>query len=203
MVFDYETHRALQRGADPDRGLLVSFEYKAEEKDGEYQNVPYIRIWMDKNTEVFRKVTEDDKRRFHDRWDAFERNEEAPPEGEPINMVPFATPANVAACKAEKVYTVEQLVETPDNRLQRAALLNFKYMCRDYLESKTRTNYIGEMRAEIERLNKTVALLTERLEAAGQTEEEPKPKRKYTRRKAKDGDSSGTGEQRSAGSQSS
>lgn len=165
--FDVEAYRRNQQG-NPDKALLVSFEWVAErDKSGEYQNVPYIRIWMDKNSEIVRKATEEDKVRFADRWEAFEKNEETPEDGTPIKEMPLATPANVAACKAERILTVEQLVETPDERLQRAHLINFKYVCRDWLEARGRNGYLKEMRDQIEALKAENQALKDKFREAG------------------------------------
>jgi hypothetical protein len=89
--FDYEAHRRSLQG-NPDKALLVSFEYASEKRrDGTFDNVEMIRIWMDKNTEVVRRVTESDKLRFTERYQAFKKGEEAPATGTPIRLVPFAT----------------------------------------------------------------------------------------------------------------
>ena len=182
--FDYEAHRRSLQG-NPDKALLVSFEYASEKKrDGTFQNVEYVRIWMDKNTEVVRKVTEEDKIRFAERYAAFRSGEEVPEEGTPIKMVPFATPADVSACRAQRIFTLEQLVETADERLSRARLVNFKYQARDYLEAQRRTGYVGELRDEINHLKAQIDVLKER---AGPTVE-PAKKKPGRPKKVIDGD---------------
>lgn len=177
--FDYEAHRRSLQG-NPDKALLVTFEHASEKrKDGSFQNVEMIRIWMDKNTEVVRKVTDEDKRRFSERYEAFKKGEEVPEEGTPIRMVPFATPADVSACKSLRIFTLEQLVETSDERLARAQLINFKYQARDYLEAQRRTGYVAELREEINHLKAQIETLKER---AGPSEE-PVAKKKPGRPK--------------------
>lgn len=156
-MFDYETYRSQQLGANPDRGLLVTFHYEAKQKkDGKFENIPFINIFMNKNDVVDRPVQEEDKVRFKSQWDAFLSGEEAPPDGMPISQVPFATPANVSACKAERIYTVEQLLETPDLRLQRAYLVNFKYQCRDMMEAKRLSGDYSDLKALIEKQAKEI-----------------------------------------------
>lgn len=184
--FDYEAHRRSLQG-NPDRALLVSFEYAPEKRrDGSFVNVEMIRIWMDKNTEVVRKVTEEDKIRFTERYEAFKKNEEVPEDGTPIKMVPFATPADVSACKSLRIFTLEQLVETSDDRLSRAQLINFKYQARDYLEAQRRTGYVGELRDEINHLKAQLEILKER---SGEPSEEPVAKKRGGRpKKVTDGD---------------
>ena len=176
-MFDYEAQNRLARGENPDAGLLVSFFYEPkQDQKGEWKETPFIRIWMDKDTEVVRPVEEVDKKRFKTRWQAFLEGEEPPEEGTPINKLAFATPANVAACKAERIFTVEQLLETPDSRLQKAYLLNFKYAAKDWFDAQKDVGHLKEMRAEIESLKQQLAAATERL-ASVKTEEEPVKKR--------------------------
>lgn len=165
MAFDVEAYRRQQSGVDPDKGLLVTFRHEAKEVDGKFENIPYINIWMGKNSTIDRPVTEEDKVRFEDRWKAFEKGEE-PVDGMPIKEVPFATAANVAACRSEQIYTVEQLIETPDQRLQRAHLVNFKYMCRDMWESRKDNAHVQKLRDELEKANQKIAALEEKMSQA-------------------------------------
>lgn len=160
---------AYQRGQnDPDKALLVTFEVRADkQKDGSFKNVEYIRILVGRNDEVVRPLTEADRNRFRARYESFKKGEEVPKEGTPIASCAFATPANVSACKAERIYTLEQIVEVPDERLQRAQLVGFKYQCRDWLEAQRRHGFIGELRDRITHLEKENAILKERLHDQG------------------------------------
>lgn len=183
-MFNHEAWRQEQQGT-ADAGLLVSFYYEAIKRNDEFVNVPFIRIWVDKETEVVREVTEEDKNRFSVRWAAFQKGEEAPIEGTPIKELPFATPANVATCKANNIYTAEQLIETPDDRLTRAKLVNFKYQVKDMLASQKDSSHMRQMREEMDQLKKTNIVLQEKIEALinaqGSDEPEPPPKRKRGR----------------------
>ena len=172
--FDYEAHRKMQQG-NPDKALLVSFEYAPEkQRDGSFVNVEMIRIWVDKNQEVVRKVTPEDKVRFADRYASFLKGEEAPPDGTPIRMCAFATPADVAACMAEIIYTLQQLVETNDDRLSKARLLNLKYAANDWLKAQQRHGYVAELREEINKLKAQIEMLKERQQPSVETPEAPK-----------------------------
>ena len=175
--FDYEAHRKMLQG-NPDKALLVSFEYVSEkQKDGSFKNVEHIRIWVDKNQEVVRKVTPEDKVRFAERYAAFQKGEEVPPDGTPISKCAFATPADVSACKAERIFTLEQLVETNDDRLSRARLLNLKYAANDWLKAQQRHGYVAELREEINRLKATVEMLKERHPSVETPEAKKRPGR--------------------------
>jgi hypothetical protein len=189
--FDYEAHRRNLQG-NPDKALLVSFEYASEKKkDGSFENAEMIRIWMDKNQEVVRKVTEEDRARFSERYSAFKKGEEMPEDGTPIKMCSFATPADVSACKAERIFTVEQLVETSDERLSRARLINFKYMARDYLEAQKRTGYVGELREQIDQLKAQIEMLKERQKEPPPVAVAEVPKKRGRPKKVNDGDTAG------------
>lgn len=185
--FDVQAYRAAQ--SNPDKALLVTFEYAAKQlPDGAFENVEMIRIWLGRNDEICRPVTPQDKIRFRDRYDAFLKGEKAPADGTPIAQCALATPANVSACKAERIFTLEQLVETPDERLLRSSLVNFKYKCKDWLEAQKRHGYVGEMRSRIERLEKENEILKERLKADGKDAEAEAPRRRGRPPKVKDGD---------------
>lgn len=153
-MFDYQHHQQMQQlGADPDRALIVTFSYDSErQRDGSFENVEMVEIWIDKDNIIRRKVTDEDRQRFAARYQAFKAGEAEPEDGTPIKMVAFATPADIASCKTERIFTVEQIVETPDERLARPKLMNFKYKCRDWLESQHRSGYVGELREQISAL---------------------------------------------------
>lgn len=181
--------QAYQRGRNnPDKALLVTFEVRADkQKDGSFKNIEYIRIWLGRNDEMVRPVTNEDKIRFKDRYESFKKGEETPLEGTPISQCAFATPANVSACKAERIFTLEQLVAVADERLQRGQLVGFKYQCRDWLESQKRHGYVGELRAQIDKLIAENKILKERLQEQGRsTEVEVEPKRRGRPPKVKD-----------------
>ena len=164
MSFDIAAHNALQRGENPDRALIVTFEYESEPNgDGTFRNVEMINIWIDKDNTVRRRVTAEDRERFRDRYEAFKRGEEVPADGTPINLCTFATPADVATCKAERILTLEQLAETPDERLQRSRnLINFKYKVQDWLKARSNTSHVAELREQIERLKAQIDALKEK-----------------------------------------
>lgn len=187
--FDIQAYRQAQ--SNPDRALLVTFEYAArQKKDGSFENIEMVRIWLGRNDEICRPVTEQDKVRFRDRYEAFLKGEKAPADGTPIAQCALATPANISACKAERIYTLEQLIETPDERLLRSSLVSFKYRCKDWVEAQKRHGYVGEMRSRIEKLERENEILKERLKTDGKSTEVvvPVAKRRGRPPKVKDGD---------------
>lgn len=190
-MFDYEHERMIRSGGNPDKALLVTFRYDIHPKTK--MEVPFVNIFLSKNNTVDRPATEDDKKRFPDRWEAFQKGEEVPPEGLPISQVPFATPAEISICKTERIYTVEQLVETPDSHLQRANLLNFRYRCADLLKQLQDSHHIVDMREQLEKLQSQMSAVLEKnaeLKAELDEERSTKPKKVGRPRKA-DGDVAG------------
>jgi len=185
--FDIQAYRAAQ--SNPDRALLVTFEYAARQKaDGSFENIEMIRIWLGRNDEICRPVTDQDKVRFRDRYEAFQKGEKAPLDGTPVAQCALATPAIISSCKAEKIFTLEQLVETPDERLMRSSLVSFKYKCKDWLEAQKRIGHVGEMRSRIEKLERENEILKERLKTDGKNTEVEVPKRRGRPPKVKNGD---------------
>lgn len=185
--FDLQAYRAAQ--SNPDRALLVTFEYAARQKnDGSFENIEMIRIWLGRNDEICRPVTEQDKVRFRDRYDAFKKGEKAPLDGTPIAQCALATPADISSCKAERIFTLEQLVETPDERLSRSSIVGFKYKCKDWLEAQKRLGHVGDMRERIAKLERENEILKERLKTEGKDTEVETPKRRGRPPKVKDGD---------------
>lgn len=180
--FDYQAFQKQVRGSDPDRALIVTFEpHAVKQVDGSFKNVDFVRIWLSNTDEVVRPVTDADKVRFRDRWEAYQRNETPPAEGTPIAQCAFATPADVAGCKADRIYTLEQLVETPDERLKRSGLLTFKYRCRDWLEAQRRHGYVGELRDQIEALKAQIESLKEQNAQLKSEDDEPKKRGRKVR----------------------
>jgi hypothetical protein len=181
---------AYRRGGNPDKALLVTFEWAAQKQpDGSFKNIEMIRIWLGRNDEIVRPVIPEDKVRFSDRYEAFRKGEAVPETGTPIAQCAFATPADISACKSERIFTLEQLVETADERLQRSRLVTFKYRCRDWLESQKRHGYVGELRVKIDALEKENATLKLQLAERGiEPVEDEAPKRRGRPPKVKDAD---------------
>lgn len=188
--FDVRAYQAGQ--SNPDKALIVTFEVQGvKQKNGLFKNVEFTCIWLGRNDEIVRPTTDQDRARFRDRYESFKKGEELPVDGTPISQCAFATPANVSACKAERIYTLEQLVEVADERLQRTGLINFKYSARDWLESQKRHGYVGELRDRITHLEKENAILKERLQEQGKDTSVVVPvatKRRGRPPKAQDGD---------------
>lgn len=160
--FDFEAHRRMQQGSNPDKALLVSFQYAAEKQpDGSFQNVEMIKIWLGRNDEIVRKVTPEDKIRFQDRYAAFKAGEALPETGTPVKECALATPADISACKSLRILTLEQLVETADERLQAARLVSFKYRAKDWLEAQKNIGHVGALRDEIDKLKQQNMMLKE------------------------------------------
>ena len=192
-MFDYEHHRnmqtAAQTGRNPDNALLTTFRYEFDDRSG--KEIEYINIWLSKNACVDRPATDDDRQRFADRYEAFLKKEEVPPEGLPIKQIPFATPANISACKEMRIFTAEQLVETADGVLARSSLQGFKAQVSDMLKQLKDSKHVIEMREELDELkSQLAAVLEQNAELKSQITEEPTPKKRGPRKKS-DGNDQG------------
>ena len=187
--FDYQAFQRQVNGRDPDRALIVTFEPFAEkQKDGSFKNVDYIRIWISNSDEIHRRVTDEDKARFRDRWEAYQRNEAVPVDGTPISECLFADKATLAGCKSLRIYTLEQLAETADGNLTKVGLLNFKYKVIDYLKAQKNFGHVGEMREEINELRAQLEMLKEQNKELKSATAEDEPKRRGRPPKVRDAD---------------
>ena len=86
------------------------------------------------------------------RYKAFVDGNEAPPEGTPVKEWASISPANLAACKVNKIYTVEQLAEAPDESLQRGGLVGLKYKAIDWLANNADSVVLSRLRDEVDKL---------------------------------------------------
>lgn len=109
-----------------DGGVPV-FELRAVPKAGvnqtevEYEDVVWVKIFNkgDSKNIQERPVREEDKQRWPDHWKAFQENSEAPLNGIPLEDFPQITPAERMKLKAMHVRTIEELIELPDQQLER------------------------------------------------------------------------------------
>lgn len=86
-----------------------------------YEERIYIEIVIPSDTQtksiIDREASEDDKRRFHRHWAAFEGGNERPVIGTPLEVWPQLDVAMVAMLKHSSVHTVEQLAALSDIQL--------------------------------------------------------------------------------------
>ena len=78
-------------------------------------------------------------------------------------------------------------METPDSRLDRAYLINFKYQCKDMLDSLRNTNQAHELRQTIQEQKAQIEALIAKVEKL--TAAKPTPKRRGRPKKVTNGNS--------------
>lgn len=128
-----------------DNRLFVKF-YNAPRKNEEksvsmgrpiYDDTLYIRIQVpgDKESIVVRPARTMDKNRFRAQFERYQKGEEQVVDGTPLSEWPSINRSMVEELKHFGVYTVEQLVDMPDNQAQNfAGIQNLKNMARNFLE---------------------------------------------------------------------
>lgn len=112
---------------DPlDKTLLVTFSYKAIKNESKstaegravFDNVEWIKIQIPGSKDsTERKVTENDKRRFHARYSEWKTSGDVPVDGIPLREWPMVSASQVAEFAALNIMTVEQLSAVSDSHL--------------------------------------------------------------------------------------
>ena len=167
-----------------DAQLLVRFFYKVREdknatlKEGRpiFKEVEYveIRIPGSRSVQACRPATEDDKRRFHRHYDAFQKRVEMPEEGTSLTEWPQISRSQVEELKFFGVKTVEQLASMSDTNIsQFQGGYGLRNRAQEWLKTADSTALI----AEKEVLNRRIAELEAKIDALvanqGATEELP------------------------------
>ncbi len=140
-----------------------------------------IRIAGDKFTVVVRKVSDEDKARRPQAYEAFQNNQKQALEGTPIEQWPIMTPAKVSELKALNILTVESLAELPDGRLGRLGMegRELQNKAKAFLSSATDHQIEHKQAAVIGRLEQKIDLLESQIKALGE-----KPRQRRSREKA-------------------
>lgn len=164
---------------DPrDEALFVEFFYKAvyqgalSEQEGRpiHKQEKFIRITTPgAKTVIERKVSEQDKQRFARRWEAFERGEDAPQDGMPLEQWPLLGVDQVADLKALKIYTVEQLAAMSDAHLHNIGLggRQLRAKAQAFIDAAKGSADITQLAAENERLKEELKSLKAQIEDLG------------------------------------
>lgn len=153
---------------DNDGGVPV-FELRAVPKAGvnqtevEYEDVVWVKIFNkgDSKNIQERPVRDSDKERWPEHWKAFKENSEAPLNGIPLDDFPQITPAERMRLKSMHVRTVEELVDLPDNQLERLGGRgrSIHKAAREYLAYREGKK-VTDLEDEIEELKKQIKELS-------------------------------------------
>lgn len=173
MVFDDP------RSGDPpeERGTIVTFELKpklmkaASDQQGRpvYENREYIKIVQpaNRNTEVFREATDDDKRKWHVRYRQFKEDQEQIGDGVPLDQWPAIDPATLMNLRGVGLRTVQDLAGVSDVSLKNigmgAAALRTKAQA--FLDEKVNGAELSRALAENATLKDQMAVMNRTMEA--------------------------------------
>ncbi len=172
---------------EPD--LFVKFEtraikdHRASRDEGRdiYKDVPFVTIQVkgqDKQV-VCRKAKDEDKRRFPDEWDAYQRESQETITGTPVDKLGNISPAQVASLKAANIRTVEELASVSDEVLR-----NLGMGARN-LQAEAKAMLEDESGKELEALKQQVRKLEALLNADANKEAFVQTKRTSAKKKKK------------------
>ena len=164
QIFDAQNYNESQANgtAGYDRQWIKFSNEAVDIGNGKFENSPHIRIRVDRQNEIFRKVEDHDKINYKSRYDAFIAGEEVPEEGTPVKAWSAVSVADQAACKQAKIYTVEQLAAASDDDLQRGGIVALKYKAIDWLALNQDSGVLADLRDQLDKAKEKIKLLEER-----------------------------------------
>lgn len=170
MVFD-EQYMMEQNVWAGDARLHVRFYVKAvqnKQKSDEagrpiFEDKEYIKIFIpgDKNTVIDEPLNDIYKRRFKERYDRWQREQETGKmEGTPLEAVTWLTASQVAEFKALHVHTVEQLAEIADGHgYQIMGIQEIKRRAKAFIEAAQGEAANTKLTAELTKRDETIAAM--------------------------------------------
>jgi len=161
--------------SNPQDNLFVTFytdaiELKAQsEKEGRpiYKDVPFIRIIVpgDMNNVIERVADDNDKARFRQAWEKYERSESQAAEGTPLDQWPQITRSLLKECKYFEIHTVEALSALSDSHVTRMGMgyQELRNKAKVWLDAAKGTSDITAQAAENAQLRQMLADLQEQI----------------------------------------
>lgn len=122
-----------------------------------YRSSVYIKKRVPNSRDIYdQPVKSTDRENYRELFEMFERGEQAPLDGTPIDQWPGIDVASIESLKAANIFTVQALANMPETGMYRlpAGFMNLKSKAKKWLESG----------AEVERLKEQNKELMERLE---------------------------------------
>lgn len=148
-----------------------------------FEDREFIRIVIagDKNSEVYREATENDKERFHEIYRRFKDGMKDREQiiGTPLSQWPLLKPSQIREFEAINIFTVEQLAALSDTMKQNIGMGANELVAaaKAFLESSKDSSMAGALAAENERLKSDMeALKLQVQELASRLEEQDKRK---------------------------
>lgn len=165
-----------------------------EEGRAVYDEVDYVKILVpgDNKNMIDRRVKEEDKRRWPQRWKEYQEKRDPQLSGTPLKEWPYLTTSRVAELENINIFTVEQLASLSDDHLPKLGpgARDLVKRAGQFLQGDDST--VKELRADNQALQDRVQELEAQLETANKelqerTRKKPGPKPKMQ--------SQGTGEE--------
>jgi len=168
---------------EEDGSLFVQFytgaiqDKEASLKEGRpiFKDEEFIRIMVpgDKENVVERVVRDNDRQRFHARYQAWKKNAEEEFQGTPLDKWNFISHAQVEELRYFGIRTVEQLAGVSDGNAQNFVGINrLRQKAQEYLAATKDDAPIAQLQVEIEKRDsriseqdETIANLLSRIEA--------------------------------------
>lgn len=162
----------VERG---DSSLSIRFFYlpilleKASLDSGvpKYADIEMIEFLIpgDKNSVIHRKVNNEDKIRFKDKYERFKQTAESKIDGTPLNQFPFISAAHIKEMEYYNIYTAEQLIAIPDGNIERLGSGGREMVrkVKAYLDSAKDSSFVTKITGENESLKREMSLLKEQM----------------------------------------
>lgn len=156
------------------------------EKEGRpiFEDREFVRIIIagDRNSEVYREATGNDKERFHEVYDRFKRGMEGRDQitGTPLKQWPLMKPSQIRELEGIKIFTVEHLAALSDGQKQQLGMGAHELVAsaKAYLESAKDGAAAAFYAAENERLRGDIEVMKQQMaELASHSEERRGPGR--------------------------
>ncbi|MFI0489337.1 MAG: hypothetical protein ACH344_08670 [Yersinia sp. (in: enterobacteria)] len=133
-----------------------------------YNDVEMITITLpgDRVSTLVEKVTPEHRKRFKKQYDAWKEGSEAPIEGLPLTEWPVITKAQALNLKILKIFSVEQLAQLPDTRIDALGLggRDLRDKAKAYLDRAVGAKEITQLFARIKKLEDESAAKDLRIE---------------------------------------
>ena len=169
------TQQAMLQGQQQPSRVYVKFFTKpkqdvkksAEEGRPIFLELPYIEIRTpgDKKTVISRPVRDEDKQKFYQQWEAFERGLDQPLDGTPLSEWPAVTRSQVEELKHFGVMTVEHLAALSDTNAQKFMAINaLRQKARDWLAAAEGNAPISKLEAENDTLKNQIGAMQDQID---------------------------------------
>lgn len=133
-----------------------------------FEAVVFVHIQQPGERDYIEKpATDEHVYRFPRQWAAYQRGEEAVPEGTPTSILFPQNPEVVDMLKFSKVYTVEQLASCNDTQLQNLGLGGRTFMekARQYLASADKGKGFHELSSRLDQMEMQIKAKDDRIAA--------------------------------------